>query len=102
VKRILETSFCSGPPATAPRAETKNKVDALIRDDSRITSEQCAASWCENPPVIIIIGKLCYRNICARWVPQMLTVERTTPQKKNTYVQNFSSAVKKTEVLFHQ
>jgi hypothetical protein len=65
VKRTLETGPRRGLPALA-LTKTKDKVDALIRDVRRITSEQCAAVWFEKPAVVIIIRELGYRNICAR------------------------------------
>ena len=43
VRWTFETGPRSGRSATAPTAETKDKVDPLIRDDRRFTSEQCAA-----------------------------------------------------------
>jgi hypothetical protein len=47
-----------------------------------------------------IIREIGYGNTGARWVPRMLTVEHKKTPK--TFVLNFSSAVKKTEMLFHQ
>jgi hypothetical protein len=100
VKNALETGLRRGLTATAPTTKTKDKVDALIRYDHCITSEQCSAIWFEKPVVMIIIRQLGYRNIGARWVPRILTVEHQTAPKIS--VHNFSSAVKKMEILFHQ
>jgi hypothetical protein len=80
-KSTLETGPLRGRPAKTPTTETEDKVDALIRDDCCITSEQCFAIWFENPAVMIIIRELGYRNIGARWVPRMLTVEHKTEPK---------------------
>jgi hypothetical protein len=49
---------------------------------------------------MIIIKELGYRNIGAMWVPRMLTVEHKTAPETSVF--NFSSAVKKAEMLFHQ
>jgi histone-lysine N-methyltransferase SETMAR len=73
---------CSGRPATAATTENKDKVDALIRDDRRITtSELCVAIWIGKPAVMAIIRELGYRKVCAKWVPKMLTVEHKTARK---------------------
>jgi hypothetical protein len=48
---------------------------------------------------MVIIREHGYRRVCARWVPNMFTVEHITAQK--TSVQNFSSALK-TGMLFCQ
>jgi hypothetical protein len=81
VKITLETGPLRGRSAKTPTTETKDKVDALIRDDCCITSEECSAIWFEKPAVMIIIREFGYRNIGARWVPRMLTVEHKTAPK---------------------
>jgi len=62
--------------AMAATTEIKDKIDALIRDDRRITSELCAAT---------VTGKLAVMNIIRKlatwWVPKMNTVEHRTARK---------------------
>lgn len=56
MKKILVTGPHRGRPATATRAETKDKVYALIRVDRHITiSELCAAIGIGNPSLTAII-----------------------------------------------
>jgi hypothetical protein len=62
----------SGRPATT---ETKNKVDALTSDDSRVTSELCAAIRIEKPAVMVILKRLDNRRICSRWALKVLIDE---------------------------
>lgn len=81
VKSTLEIGPRRGQPATAPTPETKDKVDTPIRDDRCITGEECSAICFEKPAVMIIIRELGYRNIGAKWVPRMLTVEHKTAPK---------------------
>lgn len=45
-----------------------------------------------------VIRESGYRNVYARWVPKMLTVEQKTAPK--TPAHNFSSAVRKTQMPF--
>lgn len=49
---------------------------------------------------MVIITEHGYRRVYAIWVPNMFTVEHITARK--TYVQNFSSAVRTSEMLFCQ
>jgi hypothetical protein len=46
--------------------EAEDKVDALIRDDSSITSEMCAAVGIGKLAVMDIIRGIGYRQVCAR------------------------------------
>lgn len=74
----------NGWPATAAMMETKDKVDALIRDDHRITtSELWASVGIGNMVIMAKIKELGYRKICASWVPKMLTVEHKTGHKEH-------------------
>jgi hypothetical protein len=47
-----------------------------------------------NRAVMAVIRESGYRNVYARWVPKMLTVEQKTAPKTSAH--NFSSAVRKT------
>jgi hypothetical protein len=63
--------------------ETKDKVDVLIQDDCCITiSELCTAMEIGKLAIMAIIRELCYRKVCAGWVPKMLTVGHKTARKK--------------------
>jgi hypothetical protein len=73
-----------------------DKVDMLIKDDRRITSEVYATIGIGKMAVMAIIRELGYRKVCARWVSKMLTVEHKAAQK------NISNTVRKTEMLFCQ
>jgi transposase len=73
----------SGRPASTATTETKEKVDALIRDDGRITSALCAATGIGKPVLMTIIRELGYREVCARWVLKMFTVELNKQPEKH-------------------
>jgi len=49
---------------------------------------------------MVVIGESDYRKICSTWVPKVIIVEHNTAKKKS--VQNFSSTVRKTEMLLCQ
>jgi len=79
--------------------ETKDKADALIQDDGRITiSELCAATGIGKLAVVAISENLARENFaqngCRNWSPS------NTKQPENTYRQNCSSAVGETEMFF--
>jgi transposase len=58
----------SGRPAAAATTETKDKFDALIRDDSPITTrELCTEIGIGKPAIMAIIRELGYRKVSARW-----------------------------------
>jgi hypothetical protein len=67
------------PTTTAEATRTRDKVDALMRDDRPTTkSELCAAIALGKPAVMTTIRELFFRNVCAIWVPKILTVEHKT------------------------
>jgi hypothetical protein len=43
-----------------------------------MTTEFCTATGIGELAVMAVIRELDYRNVCARWVPKMLTVEHKT------------------------
>jgi hypothetical protein len=93
---------CSGRPATAATTENEDKVDADVGDDRRITaSELCAAVGIGKPAVMGIVRELGYRKVCAQRGCRKCSASNTK-QPGKTSVQNFSSAVRKTEKLFCQ
>jgi len=47
----------------------------------------CAAVGIRIPVVIAIIREFGYRNVCARWVPKILTVEHKPARKKKIFFQ---------------
>jgi len=53
------------------------------------TSELCAAVGIRIPVVITIIRESGYRNVCARWMPKMLTVEHKPGRKKKNLWRTF-------------
>ena len=61
VKRKLITGT-----AAAATMETTEKVDALIRDNHRNTSELCTTTGFGKSAVIAVIEKHGYRKACAR------------------------------------
>jgi len=106
VLRAVESTLETGPlrnrPAKTPTTETEDKVDALIRGDCCITSEQCSAIWFEKPAVMIIIRELGYRNIGARWVPRMLTVEHKTAPKTSVLKFKIPGSVYRNNILIYK
>lgn len=78
--------------------ETKDKADALIQDDGRITiSELCVATGIEKLAGMAISENLVTENFaqggCRNWLPS------NTNQPENTSRQNCSSAVRKTDII---
>lgn len=64
--------------------ESKGKFDALIRDDSPITTRKlCTTRGIGKPVIMAIIRELDYRKFCATCLPKMLTFEYNTDRKKN-------------------
>ena len=59
----------SGRPRTASTERNKERVDELIRGDRRVTMNDIA----EKLAVQESMQSLGYRNVCARWVPRLLT-----------------------------
>jgi len=55
--------------------EEEDKVDALIRNDCRITSELCAAVGIGKLEVMTIIRGIRHRQVCIMWVTKMLAIE---------------------------
>jgi hypothetical protein len=65
--------------AMAAMMATKDKVDAPIQHDCHTTeSELCTATGIGKPAVMSVITEHGYREVCARWVPNMLNVKHTT------------------------
>ena len=91
----------TGRPATAVTTETKDKADALIQDDGRIRiSEMCAATGIGKLAVMAVSENMARENFaqngCRNCSPS------NTKQPENTSRQNFSSAVRQTEMFFYQ
>ena len=91
VQRTLDRTP-TGRPATAVTTETKNKADALIQDDGRITiSELYAATGIVELALMAISENLARENFaqsgCRNRSPP------NTKQPENTSRQNFSSTV---------
>jgi hypothetical protein len=75
--------------------ESKGKFDALVRDDTPITTRKlCTARGIGKPVIMVIIRELGYRKFCAMCLPKMLTIEHKTS------VQDLSSALRRTEMLY--
>jgi hypothetical protein len=100
VLRTMKRTSVTGPAATAATTETKDKVDALIRDDRRITSELCNAVGIGKQAIMTIIKELVYRKAFARGCRNPHC--RTQNSVKENILQKFSRAVRKAEMLFCQ
>jgi len=99
VKRTLVTC-----PAVADQPWQRRqgpKVDAMFRDDHRITSELCTKTLIGKLTVMAIIRELGYINFWARQASKVLTVEHKTTQGKHL-CRNIPSTMRKTEMLFCQ
>jgi hypothetical protein len=82
--------------------ESKGTFGALVRDDSpNTTRELCTARGIGKPVIMAIVRELGYRKFCVTCLPKMLIVEHKRDRKK-TSVQNFSSALRKTEMPYCQ
>ena len=82
-KDIVDTPN-RGRPVTAVMTESKGKFDALVRDDSSITTrELCTARGIDKPVIMDIIRELGYRKFCATCLPKMLTVEHKTDRQNS-------------------
>lgn len=71
-------------PQTASTEHNKERVDALIRDDRRVTVRAIAAELgIGYSAVQEMVETLGYRKICARLVPHLVTEDHKL-QRKNT------------------
>jgi hypothetical protein len=62
--------------------DSKGKFDALVRDDTPITTrELCTARGIGEPVIMAIIREHDYRKFCATCLPKMLTIEHKTDRK---------------------
>jgi hypothetical protein len=91
----------TGLPATAVKTETKDKADALIQDDGRIRiSEMCAATGIGKFAVMAILETMVRENFAQSGCRNCSL--SNTKQPENASRQNFSSAVRETEMFFCQ
>jgi hypothetical protein len=59
-------------------------VDALIRDERRITTgERYVAIGIGKPAVMAIIREIDYKKVCGIWASKMLTIEDKTARRKH-------------------
>ena len=76
-----------GQPQHEPK---KKRVDEIIKEDRRVTLDAVAAKFgIRHSAVQEMIGSLGYREICARWVPRLLT-EDPKVQRKSLHFRNAS------------
>lgn len=72
----------SGRPVTAVTPRNIQRVDEIIREDRRVTTnELCLTLSISKGSVMTIIQQLGYSKICARWVPRMLTDQNKETRK---------------------
>jgi len=75
--------------------ESKGKFDALVRDDSPITTRKlCTAREIGKPVIMTIIRELGYRKFCATCLPKMFTVEYNTDRRKSICAEIFQCTEK--------
>ena len=80
----------SGHPRTASTEPDKKRLDEIIKEDRRVTLDAVAAKFgIRHSAVQEMIGSLGYREICARWVPRLLT-EDPKVQRKSLHFRNAS------------
>jgi len=79
--------------------ETTGKVDALIRDNHRNTSELCTATWIGKSAVMAVIENMATEKFAQGRRRKRPSQNTNQPKKKS--VKN-SSAVRKREMLFCQ
>jgi len=80
----------SGRPLTTSTEPNKKRVDEIIKEDRRVTLDAVAAKFgIRHSAVQEMIGSLGYREICARWVPRLLT-EDPKVQRKSLHFRNAS------------
>jgi len=62
--------------------ESNGKLDALVRDDSPITTREiCTARGIGKPVIMAIIRELGSRKFCVTCLPKMLIVKHKTDRK---------------------
>jgi len=69
-------------PRTSITGENSNSVDALIRENRRITVRELSGipNISDGNVKTIIKQHLQYSKVCARWIPRLLTDERKSPR----------------------
>ena len=76
----------SGRPRTASTDRNKERVDALIREDRRITVNEIATKLAVGHSAVQeMIHSLGYRKVCARWVPRLLTEDHKLQRRTITH-----------------
>ena len=76
----------SGRPRTASTDRNKERVDALIREDRRITVNEIATKLAVGHSAVQeMIHSLGYQKVCARWVPRLLTEDHKLQRRTITH-----------------
>ncbi|PNF39992.1 hypothetical protein B7P43_G15584 [Cryptotermes secundus] len=78
----IEDEPRSGRPQTASTGHNKERVDEIIQDDRRVPMNTIARKLgIGHSAVQEMIESLCYRKVCAQWVPRLLTEDNEGQQK---------------------
>jgi len=80
----------SGRPRTNSTGPNKKRVDEIVKEDRRVTLDAVATKLgIRHNAVQEMTGSLGYREICAHWVPRLLTEDHKV-QRKSLHFRNAS------------